>query len=255
MSNFLLDAPRLTAEDLDKECDEADKEIIEEFENAWIEFLKKNPEKLVPRQEKRISKIKSQMTDTSVESKKIEEEFKLQLEFFAESRDQLEENFKRTMNEETENQKEMRDDLDRDVDGAAIADHNFSLTLPWEKFFYNLERVVAKESMLPLPKDIIAVDDITKPLLPSKRAVLLLKSGSEYKPINKDFMLQAYRVDEAMMKAQIKMYELEVERYEKTLKNLEDTGKFLTEHNIWGVLSQGDASTVASQPTAVTLVE
>lgn len=251
----MLEVPRLTVEDLDRECNETDQEMLEEIETAWMNYLKANPEKLVPRQEKRFGQVSSKLKAIDMESKKIEEEFKLQLEFFAESRDQLEENFKRTMNEETENQKEMRDNLDKDVDAAARADHNFSLTLPWEKVFYNLERIVAKESMLPLPKDIITVDDVTKPLLPSKRSVLLLKNGTEYKPINKDFMLQAYKVDEALMKAQIGMYKLEVERYENTLKNLEDTGKFLTEYNIWGVLNQGDASTFDGQSTVVTAVE
>jgi hypothetical protein len=244
MSNFLIDAPRLTVDDLNEEFSTQDEEMIEEFETAWIQYLRQNPEKLRGRQEKRINKIRNQMEETTKGRKKVEEELRLQLEFFNESRDQLEANFKKTMTAETENQKEMRDELDDDINTAAVADHNFSLTLPWEKFFYNLDRLVAKEGIEAIPADLIT-DSGRQILVPSKKAVFLLE-GKDMNSPDLDFMLHAYKADEALMKAQIHMYNLEIERYEKTFKNLEDTGKFFHEHNIWGILSKGDDSTATS---------
>eukprot|EP00980_Cylindrotheca_fusiformis_P018644 scaffold6200_cov118-Cylindrotheca_fusiformis.AAC.6 len=245
MSNFLIDAPRLTVDDLNEEFgeDAEEEQLLEDFELAWIQYLRQNPEKLRGRQEKRINKIRAQMDETSKAQKKVEEELRLQLDFFNESRDQLEENFKKTMTAETENQKELREELDRDMDTAAIADHNFSLTLPWEKFFYNLDRLVAKENIDAIPADLIT-ESGKQVLVPSKKAVLLLNGENKTDP-DMNFMLHAYKMDEALMKAQIHMYKLEIERYEKTFKNLEDTGKFFHEHNIWGILSKGDDSTAS----------
>jgi hypothetical protein len=185
------------------------------------------------------------MEETKQTSSKVEKELDLQLEFFTESRDQLEGNFKRTMTEENFNQKELREELDKDLDIAAVADHNFSLTLPWEKFFYNLERLVAIDGTDEFPVDLVSEGSGGKPLLPSTKAVFLLNDG-EQKEVDLDYMINAYKLDESLMKAQTHMYKLEIERYEKTLQNLEATGKFLTEYNIWNILSKGgDASTVS----------
>lgn len=252
MSNFLIDAPRLTIHDMNEEFgSEQDEALIEEFELGWMQYLRQNPEKLRGRQEKRINKIRNQMEETTNGRKKVEEELRLQLEFFNESRDQLEANYKKTMTAETENQKEMRDELDEDINTAAVADHNFTLTLPWEKFFYNLDRLVAQEGIEAIPGDLIT-ESGKQVLVPSKKAVLLLDGKDKNSP-DLDFMLHAYKTDEALMKAQIQMYRLEIERYEKTFKNLEDTGKFFHEHNIWGILSKGDDSTATSNKSKSTL--
>ncbi|CAJ1947865.1 unnamed protein product [Cylindrotheca closterium] len=255
MSNFLIEAPRLTTEDLDKTYCDQDAEILEEFENEWIQFLRKNPEKLRGRQEKKINKLRKKKEEILDKQKKVEEELKLQLEFFDESRQELEENFQRTMKEEQENQKEMRDVLDGEVHTAAVAAHNFTLTLPWEKFFYNLERLASREGIPPVPSG-LTTDSGRQALVPSTKAQLLLKKEDDDTKPDLHFALHAYQMDEALMKAQSKMYELEIERYQKTIENLEVTSKFLHEHNVWTILKKGDDdTTVASKaPSTVTRV-
>lgn len=259
MSNFLIDAPRLTTDDLDKKYCDQDAEILEEFETAWVNYLRQNPEKLRGRQEKRINKLRKKQDEVLEKQRKVEEELKLQLEFFEESRQELEENFQRTMEAEQENQKEMRDVLDAEVHTAAVADHNFSKTLPWEKFFYNLERLAAKEGIQPMPSG-LTTDSGRQALVPTTKAQLMLKKedGEEEEEGHSDlhFVLHAYQMDEALLKAQSKMYELEIERYQKTIENLDVTGKFFQEHNIWTLLKKGDDdTTIASKaPSTVTRV-
>lgn len=257
MSNFLIDAPRLTKEDLDKQYSDQDAEILEEFETAWIDYLRQNPEKLRGRQEKRINKLRKKQDEILEKQKKVEEELKLQLEFFEESRQELEENFQVAMKAEQENQKEMRDVLDAEVHTAAVADHNFSMTLPWEKFFYNLERLAAREGIQSMPSG-LTTDSGRQALVPSTKAQLMLQNESEDDPQHPDlhFVLHAYKMDEALLKAQSKMYELEIERYQKTIENLDVTGKFLQEHNIMTILNKGDDdTTVASKaPSTITRV-
>jgi len=256
MSNFLIDAPRLTTEDLDKKYSDQDAEILDEFETAWVQFLRQNPEKLRGRQEKRINKLRQKQEENLEKQKKVEEELKLQLEFFEESREELEENFQRTMTGEQENQKEMRDVLDAEVHTAAVADHNFSLTLPWEKFFYNLERLASREVIQPMPSG-LTTDSGRQALVPSTKAQLMLKKeDDDENQLDLHFVLHAYQMDEALMKAQSKMYELEIERYQKTIENLEVTGNFFHEHNVWTILKKGDDdTTIASKaPSTVTRV-
>lgn len=249
MSNFLIDVPKLTVEDLDKKYSDQDAEILEELETAWITFLRQNPERLRGRQEKRIDKLRKKKDETHEALTKAEEELKLQLEFFEESRDELEDNFQRTMATEQANHDEMRETLDSDVHTAAIADHNFSLTLPWEKFFYNLERLASTKGIEPIPADLIT-DSGRQVLVPSTKAQLLLREDDDdakQHQTNLEFILHAYKMDEALFKAQSKMYELEIERYQKTIQNLEATGKFFQEHNVWSILKKGDdTSTIAS---------
>ncbi|KAL3932264.1 MAG: hypothetical protein SGBAC_010934 [Bacillariaceae sp.] len=259
MSNILIEAPHLTTAHLDKQYCDQDAEILEEFETAWIQFLRQNPEKLRGRQEKRIIKIRKEQDAILQSQKKVEDELKLQLEFFEESREELEENFPRSMDAEQENQKEMRDVLDAQLHTAAVADHNLSLTLPWEKFFYNLERLAAREEIQPMPSG-LTTDSGKQALVPSTKAQLLLrKQEDKADDATPDlhFVLHAYQMDEALMKAQSNMYKLEIERYQKTIENLAVTGEFFKEHDVWTILQKGDDDTTVAAskaPTEVTRV-
>jgi hypothetical protein len=68
---------------------------------------------------------------------------------------------------------------------------------------------------------------------PSARAMALVDpSGNPG-----DMQLRAYRVDHALLTAQVKMLHKEIECCEKKTGH-EIVGKFLTENNIWTLLSK-----------------
>ncbi|MFN7263253.1 MAG: hypothetical protein ACK5TW_00075 [Cyanobacteriota bacterium] len=74
---------------------------------------------------------------------------------------------------------------------------------------------------------------------PSAKAMflnnVLLESDAMIK--SRDFLLRAYRIDNALLHAQVKVLQRDVERMEQLTDTTEMVGKFLTEQNIWGLLA------------------
>jgi len=74
---------------------------------------------------------------------------------------------------------------------------------------------------------------------PSAKAMflnnVLLESDAMIK--SRDFLLLAYRIDNALLHAQVKVLQRDVERMEQLTDTTEMVGKFLTEQNIWGLLA------------------
>jgi hypothetical protein len=112
-----------------------------------------------------------------------------------------------------------------------------TLTVPWEHFLDTLDQAVVHN-------DTKSLADGKKSMKPSARAMFLVNARNEDER-SRDFMLRAYRIDHALLSAQVKMSQREVESYEKTTESLEVLGKFLTEHNIWGLFTKSAASTMA----------
>jgi hypothetical protein len=82
--------------------------------------------------------------------------------------------------------------------------------------------------------------------------VLVDQEGADDNGVHsKDVTLRAYRIDHALLNAQVKLLQREAERYDKTTESIEFLGRFLTEQNIWGLLTKSSAtSTVAAGSTA-----
>lgn len=53
-------------------------------------------------------------------------------------------------------------------------------------------------------------------------------------------LLQAYRIDHALLSTHISMLRREIERYEKRIQAQEMAGNFLIQHNVWSILEYGN---------------
>lgn len=238
--SFLVHAPRTTHEDLDNHVDEDDLTTIHQFEEAWNEFLIQNPAVLPTGPKgKRIASIEQQLDALKASKNNVEAEMQRQLEFFDQSKDQLEANFEKAMTSAATTQQHLYADLNRHADNIAVASHDLTLTLPWEYFFHALDNLVVRDEVKPLPEHL---SPKSKSMKPSARAIFLVNANQLADSRSQDFILKAYRIDHALLSAQVKMTHREVERYEKTTESLEFLGKFLTDHNIWGLLSKAQSS-------------
>jgi hypothetical protein len=94
----------------------------------------------------------------------------------------------------------------------------------------------------------------SKSMKPSARAMALVnQEGADDNAVNsKHVTMQAYRIDSALLNAQVKVLQREMERYDKTTESIEFLGKFLTEQNIWGLLTKSNATSTVSAGTTAT---
>jgi hypothetical protein len=235
---MLLEIPRITCNELDIDLSEKDVDTIDEFEDAWYEFLSNDPDMLpLSQRGKRGLQIERQIEELQASKQNAEAELKRQLDFFSSSKEQLETNFKKAMAGAAMDQQKIHTQLNKQIDNVAVADHNAMLTIPWDHFLDTLDHAVVHT-------DTKSLADGKKTMKPSARAMFLVNAHNEDER-SRDFLLRAYRIDHALLNAQVKMSQREVERYEKTTESLEVLGKFLTEHNIWGLLTKSAASTMA----------
>jgi hypothetical protein len=62
-------------------------------------------------------------------------------------------------------------------------------------------------------------------------------------------LLHAFKIDNALLKAEVKAMQQEVDRLERTTKSQQVLGKFLTEHNIWGLMTKNSGTTTVGGTT------
>jgi hypothetical protein len=234
-ASSLLNAPRMTALDVDMPLCEEDYQIIEEFEDAWAGFLSNNPGQL-PKGKRgmRTEEIEKQLKDLTNHKNNVESELARQLQFFGSSKERMEDNFKLSARNATGYQQKVSYDLQKQLDQVAMADIQLSQALPWEHFFENLDGCMAAELALSPASESVATHG-SKTLKPSQRSMFLVDDtvGDV-----KDIQLRACRIDHALLGAQVKALQKEVDRHEKTTESLERVGKFLTENNVWGILTK-----------------
>lgn len=241
---MLLEVPRTTYNDLDAALTEKDLEMIYQFEEGWYEFLSYNPDILPPSRKGRHCKQLERQIEKLQESKRnVEAELKRQLNFFSSSKDQLETNFRKTMAEAAMDQQKMHQRINEQIDNVAVADHNNTMTIPWEHFFDSLDQAVIRSDTQTLP---VPLGD--KAMKPSARAMFLVNAANDktgHQERYRDLMRRAYETDNALLSAQVKMATREVDSQQKATESLEVLGKFFTEHNIWGLLNKSSAATSA----------
>ena len=221
----LLQAPRMSPDDLDMELSESDVQTIDDFENAWHAFLLTNPG-IIPEGKRgmRNEELKQQIEDITRNKSIVETELKKQLEFFTESKNRLDESYRQAMAKAATAQKKIHGDLKKLLDNVAVADIESTQCVPWEHFFETLDQAVERASNSNAhPTNLAAgTPNGNRVIKPSARAMFLVDDsvGDE-----KDIQLRAYRIDHALLSAQVKSLQKDLDRYEKTTESLEVVGK------------------------------
>jgi hypothetical protein len=214
-----------SAHDLDVPLSENDLILVEDFEAKWSVYMQEHPE-LMPSggRSKRVTELRGEVLKARMSQKEVEKELEEQLKLFGRSRDLLEFNYRKAMQEANEKQTKVHSVLQKELDNVVKADSLESQLVLWEHFINSVDKAALVPSM--------AIRD--KTVKPSARAMALVDQSGD----PSDVQLRAYRIDHALLTAQVEMLQKEIEKTEKTTNGLELVGKFLTENNIWALLSK-----------------
>lgn len=236
---IFLRAPRLTKDDIGESLSDSDVDLIEDFEDAWKEFLSSRPGTLPPGQKiKNFRNIQTQLNEIEGKKKNVCLELQRQLDFFASSTDKLEEKYNKEKEEATLQQKGAVEALEKEIDDIAMADKLLSEVLPWEHYFDNLESntsTVHNGSVASLS----AKTGQSQVIKPSGHALYLanvqpseIVDGPRRGNSNAHF-LRAYRIDNALLKAKAVMLKREADRLEKNIRSDRVISKLLMENDVW----------------------
>ena len=204
-----------------------DELLLKLFETSWRSFLQENPH-LKPRGKRasRMAILQKKLQDTITSQANADFELQRQLDFFLESREALEDKYATEVDEAESLQNTIRARLEKQLDRIALSDQLMHQTVPWEFF---LDTVDVKA--IPF---LAASKGEPRGVKPSARAMALIDQNGDAD----DIKLRALRMDHALYSTEIKMLEKESERVELTNESHAFVGKFLTEHNIWGILNK-----------------
>lgn len=213
--------------DLDGHLSGEDVVLLETFESAWRKFLQENPH-LRPRGKKaaRMAVLQTKLKDTIASQAKADSELQRQLDFFLESREALEDTYAREVDNAESLQRAIRTRLEKELDRIAMSDHLMHQTVPWEYFLDTVDMKALPFLSSPAGE--------SRGMKPSARAMALIDPDGDAD----DVRLRALRMDHALYCTEIKMLEKESERVDLTNHTHGIVGKFLTEHNIWGILNK-----------------
>ncbi|KAG7364079.1 hypothetical protein IV203_037281 [Nitzschia inconspicua] len=258
---MILKAPRLHQNSIDQALSDEDLVAIDEFENKWSSFLSSNPDLLPPGKKlKNCLEFQSQLEEVEVSNQMVKMELQRQLDFFSNSKNQLEANFTRAMEEAALMQQEVSRTLNKEIDDIAVADQILSKTLPWEHFFDNLDSLTENNYVSDgMTSDGEQSSTYSRGLKPSKQAMYLAQNIDQgeiaraaMEGKSSALLLRAFKIDNALLKAELKMMQQEIGRLERTTKAQKDLAKFLSEYNIWGLLSKSSGGTATVASTAST---
>lgn len=214
-----------SAYDLDVPLNHNDLNLVEDFEASWSIYMQEHPE-LMPAggRSKKLMELKSQVMESKLSLRQLEHEYENQLKAFGKSRDLLEYNYQHGMKEALKRQKMVHALLERELDHVIQADELESQLVPWEHFLATVDKV----ALVPL------LERKDRNVKPSSRAMALVEDIGD----PGDVQLRAFRIDHALLTARVEMLQKEIEKVQKTTKALDLTGEFLTENNIWALLSK-----------------
>jgi len=214
-----------SAHDLDVPLTAKDLTLVENFEAKWSLYMQEHPE-LMPAggRSKKVTELRGEVLKAKMSQKEVEKELEEQLKLFGKTRDLLEINFHKGMQESILRQKKVHELLQKELDHVVEADKLESQLVPWEHFLASVD----KAALVP------NVQLRGRSMKPSARAMALVDPEGD----PSDVQLRAYRIDHALLTAQVEMLQKEIARVEKTTEGLGLTGEFLTENNIWALLSK-----------------
>lgn len=231
--HFFMDIEAIATvpEDLDCPLSEGDLAMIQEFEVAWAKFLKEKHTAIAGgKRGQRVAQLRKEVNDAFHAKSAAEAELRGQLELIDSLREELEEPYYASMEEQEEIQKEIKDRLEVQLDDVAIADHLGSCIIPWAHFLSAIDKAVLSK-----PKDEKPTEHKAKP---SARAMALVNPMGE----DQDAELRAYRIDHALLSTEARMLEKEIQCYDKTAHTLEAVGHIFTDNNIWSLLSKSSGA-------------
>jgi hypothetical protein len=248
VAEMILQAPRLHPSTIDHALSDEDILALDEFENKWHHFLSSNPDVLPPGEKlKSCLELTSQLAEIEVSNQLVKMELQRQLDFFTNSKDQLEANFTKAMEEAALIQQEVIRNLNKEIDDIAIADQILSKTLPWEHFFDNLDTLTEWDNDFDGSATSASSTTYSRGLKPSRQAMYLANIDDPREVVEAALegkssgpLLRVFKVDNALLKAQVKTMQQEIDRLERTNKSQKDLAKFLSEYNIWGLLSKSN---------------
>lgn len=222
-----IDSLLTSPSEIDYPLEEHDLKLVAEFDKKWCDFLKRNPS-MIPRGQKmqRVKQMQQEVRESLQHQKAVESELQGQLEFFQNAFEKLEATSQKEMNASKEHQTLLRDFFQKHLDNVAVSAQVMNGTISWVKFLESLDEPVAEESSSSSASS-------AKSVKPSSRAMKLIEPSGDAD--DDDF--RAYQMDNALLKTQIKVLEKELERYEKMEDTMKVVGSFLTEHNVWGLLT------------------
>ena len=234
-----------------------DVQMMEEFEALWKDFLQTNHNVLpTGNKDKRMMSLERKLQAVRNAKQRVEAELQRQLDFFDQSEEEMKENYKR---EKVQLEKQLDQtiaELQPKVDGVGTATRNLEANREWEIFLDALNNAVQQSDVKTLPLDglstlfgmssQLSARVKTNVMRPSAKAMFLNNALLESDDMvnSREFVLRAYRIDNALLHAQVKVLQRDVERMEHLTETTELVGKFLTEQNIWGLLAS------SSKPTA-----
>lgn len=237
---IFLRAPRLNKDDIGESLSGDDIDLLEEFEDAWKEFLSARPGTLPPGQKiKNFRNIQTRMNEVQAKKENVCLELRRQLDFFASSRGRLEEKYSRQKEEATLQQKGMVEELEQEIDRIAIADKLLSEVLPWEHYFHNLESNTSALDNGGVA-NMSAATGRSQPIRPSAEALYLANIKPNEitdAPGREAHLHQAYRIDNAILKAKSAMLKREADRLEKNILSDRVLSKFLMDNDVWGAIA------------------
>jgi len=259
--DILLDAPPLGLDDFEGcvSVNDEEMELIEEFEKLWAEYLEANPH-VIPTGQKgeKIQMLQENLKVLQASKQKVEAELERQLDFFHSASLQMEEDFQRALKE----QGNVLEVVENTLDAAGSAWRNVQANAAWDLFFDSLEDCIEQSEVQELPGDGLATvmgfnagstSSIASPcttttssiLKPSPHAMFLNNAAEDgdTRLKSRDFFLRAYRIDNALLRAHLKVLQRDVERVDASLETNEFVGQFLMDQDIFGLLSSANQST------------
>lgn len=243
---IFLHAPRLTKDDISGPLSDSDIKLLEKFEDAWKEFLSSRPGTLPPGQKiKNFRNIQTQLNEIEAKKQNVCLELQRQLDFFASSRDKLQEKYSKEKEEATLQRENLVRELEKEIDNIAMADKLLSEVLPWKHYFDNLESnaSTAYDGSI---ASMSAATGQSQAIRPSSEAMYL--ANVEPHEIvhaarcgnSKAHLIRAYRIDNALLKAKAAMMKCEADRLERNMRSDHVLSKFLMDNDVWEAMTSGE---------------
>ena len=227
-------------------------EHIQEFERLWARFVEQAADSGdLPKgkREIKIEKLQNEIRAIKDEREPAEGELRKRLAFIRESTESLQYIYEAKMKGAAQEQQEKSTKLKQRVKNISEASSIRDETFPWLHFLRQLDLKARKpEHENPCEGDGGGSTDQQSQqrqhptaIRPSERA-LYLTSQVEGIQSSSDKELCAYRIDHALLSTHVSMLHREITRYEKSIEAQETAGQFLTQYDVWRLLSSRPTS-------------
>jgi hypothetical protein len=229
MFSGTLEAMMANPDDFDLDLTEDDLIMLQDFEESWRQFILENGNFMpMGKRHESLTKMQRDIVATLEHKDAVETELKRQLNFFQHSREALEQHYGQQADAANTYQSQMHDHMQIQLDHVSQAKSLSQKIVPWNHFLNCIDKAIPE-----LNKTTTSTMK-EKTFKPSARAMALVDPSGDAE----DVCLRAYRLDHALLTAQVKMLKQELDKEEKMTSTLEIVGTLLSEHNIWGLLTK-----------------